>query len=138
MKRRNRAGFTLIELMVVAIIVAILAAVAIPLMSANNKRAMATEAEAGLGSLRTALRAVYAETSAYNKDYNGNAITAITNLPGVATVDLNGKYFQSSDYSLSAVGQNTYTLRVAGNATTDVAGVVITLDQAGAWFRQGL
>ena len=138
MKRRNRAGFTLIELMVVAIIVAILAAVAIPLMSANKKRAMATEAEAGLGSLRTALRAVYAETSAYNKDYNGNAITAITNLPGVATVDLNGKYFQSSDYSLSAVGQNTYTLRVAGNATTDVAGVVITLDQAGGWNRQGL
>ena len=33
MNRKNKAGFTLVELMVVAIIVAILAAVAIPLMT---------------------------------------------------------------------------------------------------------
>ena len=56
--RLNRAGFTLVELMVVAVIVAILAAVAIPLMSANKTRAMATEAEAGCGTIRTAFRAM--------------------------------------------------------------------------------
>ena len=141
MKKRSRAGFTLIELMVVAIIVAILAAVAIPLMSANKKRAMATEGEAGLGSVRTALRAMFAESGAYNLDLNKAAITApcsVTNIPGVGANDLNGKYFQSGNYSLTAVGANTYTLQVQGNPTTDVAGVTITLNEQGNWNRSGL
>ena len=43
-KTSRKAGFTLVELMVVAIIVAILAAVSIPLMSGNKRRAAATEA----------------------------------------------------------------------------------------------
>jgi prepilin-type N-terminal cleavage/methylation domain-containing protein len=139
MKSRSQAGFTLIELMVVAIIVAILAAVAIPLMSANKKRAMATEAEAGLGSVRTALRAMFAESGAYNKDLNEAAITApvsVTNIPGVGSADLDGKYFTSPDYTLTAVGVNTYTIQAQG--TGKVAGVTITLNEAGNWTRTGL
>ena len=139
MKNRSQAGFTLIELMVVAIIVAILAAVAIPLMSANKKRAMATEAEAGLGSVRTALRAMFAESGFYNKDLNGATITAptsVTNLPGVGSGDLNGKYFTSPDYSLTAVGANTYTIQAQGTGL--VSGVRITINQAGDWTRVGL
>ena len=73
-KDKNKAGFTLVELMVVAVIVAILAAVAIPLMSANKNRAIMTEAEAALGTIRSALRAQYAETGAYNKDINDQTI----------------------------------------------------------------
>jgi type II secretory pathway pseudopilin PulG len=125
--------------MVVAIIVAILAAVAIPLMTAQKKRAMATEGEAGLGMLRTSLRAMYAETGFYNRTPNGGAtpVGAITNLPGVNASDLNGKYFQSTDYRLTAVGDATYTLQVTGS-TQDVVGVTITLDQAGTFNRSGL
>jgi prepilin-type N-terminal cleavage/methylation domain-containing protein len=139
MSRKSKAGFTLVELMVVAIIVAILAAVAIPLMSAQKKRAMATEGEAGLGMLRTSLRAMYAETGHYNVSPNGTAVLTggITNLPGVNAGDLNGKYFQSTDYRLTAVGDATYTLQVQGS-TNDVLGVTITLDQAGTFNRTGL
>src|SRR3989338_5022281 len=68
-----RAGFTLIELLVVVIIVAVLAAVGVPLLSANVTRARGTEAETGLGTLRTApppLRGVkktYPTTAAHPK-----------------------------------------------------------------------
>jgi len=138
MKLHKKNGFTLVELMVVAVIVAILAAVAIPLMSGNKKRAMATEAEAALGSVRTALRAMYAETKAYNTDPNGTTISgSVTNIPGVTAEDLEGKYFAASCYDISAIGASTYTIRATG-ATGDVAGVVITLNQDGTFNRTGL
>ena len=136
--RKNKSGFTLVELMVVAVIVAILAAVAIPLMSGNKKRAMATEAEAALGSIRTALRAMYAETKAYNTDPNGTTISgSVTNIPGVTAEDLEGKYFKSTDYDISAIAAATYTLRCQGS-TGDVSGVTITLNQDGVFTRTGL
>ena len=141
MKTKSKSGFTLIELMVVAIIVAILAAVAIPLMTAQKKRAAATEGESGLGAIRTAMRANYAESGAYDKDARTQAAltapVAATNMPGVNASDLDGRYFRNSDYRITAVAPTTYTLEVRGN-TTDVAGVVITLDQSGAFNRTGL
>jgi prepilin-type N-terminal cleavage/methylation domain-containing protein len=139
MKKRNRSGFTLVELMVVAIIVAILAAVAIPLMSGNKKRAMATEGESGLGTMRTALRAMYAETGAYNQTANASALSAgmaATNIPGIGAGDLNGKYFGEGNFSISAIAASTYTLQVQGTGT--LAGVTITLDETGQFTRSGL
>ncbi len=140
MKRTRKSGFTLVELMVVAVIVAILAAVAIPLMSGNKRRAMATEAEAALGSIRTALRAMYAETKAYNRDPNGGTIlagTSCTNIPGVTAEDLEGKYFKPGDYRIASITETTYRIQAVGS-TGDVAGVTITLDQDGNFERQGL
>lgn len=137
---KGKCGFTLVELMIVALIVAILAAVAIPLMSANKKRAMATEAEAGLGTMRTALRAMYAETGAYNKDLNGAAINngdPATRLPGINAGDLYGRYFSDGDYVITTVTSNTYLLTASGS-TGDVVGVTITLDQGGNFVRTGL
>ena len=142
MMHKRKGGFTLVELMVVAIIVAILAAVAIPLMSANKKRAAATEAEAGLGSIRSALRAMYAETGAYNKDLNNATITTLSQVPGMALTDLDGRYFNSAAYSVTLAAAG-YTLTATGNSSTApqaslVAGVTITLDQAGAFTRTGM
>ena len=139
MKTNRKAGFTLVELMVVAIIVAILAAVAIPLMSANKKRAAATEGEAGLGTMRSALRAMYAETSSYVLTPNGTALGAgaATTIPGISAGDLNGKYFQEGDYTINAITASNYTLRVAGS-TGLVSGVTISLTSAGDFTRSGL
>jgi prepilin-type N-terminal cleavage/methylation domain-containing protein len=133
--KRKREGFTLVELMVVAVIVAILAAVAIPLMSANKTRAMATEAEAGLGTIRTVLRGMYAETGAYNVDLDGSTITSTDpiDLPGLSTGDLDGKYFVDGDYEM-ALAATTYTLTVTGSGA-DVGSVQITLNQDGDWTR---
>ena len=132
--RLNRAGFTLVELMVVAVIVAILAAVAIPLMSANKTRAMATEAEAGCGTIRTAFRGMYAETSDYSVDLNGNAVLpSPISLPGISAGDLDGKYFVDANYVLSNLGVTTYTITATGAG--DVAGVIVVLDQDGTFTK---
>lgn len=141
----KKAGFTLVELMVVAIIVALLAAVAIPLMSANKKRAAATEGEAGLGTIRSALRALYAEKGVYNRNLSDAAITApggvVGVVPGMSAGDLEGKYFKDGSYSLVSIGATGYQIRVSGNAggaATVVSNVIITLDQSGVWDYQGL
>ncbi len=141
--KRKREGFTLVELMVVAVIVAILAAVAIPLMSANKVRAMATEAEAGCGTIRTALRAMYAETGAYDTDLNGGSISAgdlASSLPGIGPADLDGRYFDDPCYTLTAVSASGYTIRCLGSASgapeaSKVSGVTVTLDDAGALVK---
>ncbi len=140
-RRKNKSGFTLVELMVVAIIVAILAAVAIPLMSANKKRAMVTEAEAGLGTIRTVLRAMYAQSGAYNVDLSGTTLVAgsglsPTNLPGISPGDLDGKYFVDGDYALTALSATSYTAQATG--TGAVADVTVTLDETGSFTYTGL
>jgi prepilin-type N-terminal cleavage/methylation domain-containing protein len=146
--RQGRNGFTLVELMVVAVIVAILAAVAIPLMSANKKRAMATEAQAALGTVRSALRAMYAETGAYNTNLNGQVLAtgsggSVTNIPGISPGDLNGRYFSQESYAISNIAANAYTLVANGTSSVasnsaEVAGIVITLNEQGDFAISGL
>lgn len=105
-KKQKKSGFTLVELMVVAIIVAILAAVAIPLMTGNTKRAMATEADAGIGTIASAMRMYKAENGSYP-----SAISAITNT--VSAADLDGQFFDGANYSIA-----DEVITCAGNATS--------------------
>ncbi|MBA7648276.1 hypothetical protein ES703_56060 [subsurface metagenome] len=58
---KKRAGFTLIELMIVVIVVGILAAAAIPIYSRVMDRARASEGKALLGTIRTHYLAETAE-----------------------------------------------------------------------------
>lgn len=142
----KRSGFTLVELMVVAIIVAILAAVAIPMMMRNRQRAMVTEAESGLGTMRSALRTMFAQTRAYNVTPAGTALAAgdaATDIPGIQAGNLDGRYFDDDAYSIRAIGESTYTLVAQGDNSgaseaREVAGIIITLNQDGAIVRSGL
>jgi len=68
MRRKNRKGFTLIELMVVVIIVGVLAAIAVPLYLFNVKKSKASEGVALMGSILTAERVYYIQNSAYVTD----------------------------------------------------------------------
>ncbi len=142
----RKSGFTLVELMVVAIVVSILAAVAIPMMMRNRQRAMITEAEAGLGMMRSALRAMYSETRAYNRTQTGAALvvgSAASDIPGIEAGNLNGRYFDDGAYSITAIAEDSYTLAAQGDDSgaseaDEVAGIIIRLDQDGTISRTGL
>lgn len=132
-KKQNKAGFTLVELMVVAIIVAILAAVAIPLMSGNKERAAATEAQAGISTIWTAERAHYAEYGSYTN------VNPVDQLRGIRTGDLDGKYFDHEDYSVSGapggplVIQANQTAAKSEGISGDVVLTIDVSDNSSSW-----
>ena len=134
--KRNRSAFTLIELLVVVIIVAVLAAVGVPLLSANVQRARTSEADAGLGTVRTGLRSYFAENNTYTGATIGPNI-------GIATADLNGRYFATADYGLAIPGPvgQAYCISATGSAGStaprgaDVAGVTRSMNSDGTIFN---
>ena len=119
-------GFTLVEVMVVVIIIAVLAAVAIPLMTGNVKRAIATEGIAGLGTIRSNMRAMLAETGDYKKNPQGNDINknglVTEEISGFSTGDLTGRYFKDTDYSFQTLNQSNFLIRVVGSGGTEPPG----------------
>ena len=108
--KSNRAAFTLIELLVVVIIVAVLAAVGVPLLSANVQRARTSEAEAALGTIKTGMRALLAEKASYASAALPTASTD-GNI-GASWSDLCGRYFSANDFAL--VGTQTATTFCVG------------------------
>ena len=132
-KMLGRKGFTLIELVVVMMIVAILAGVGIPMMRGNIAKAKFTEAVAAMGVARTQLLLNYAETGAYDQ-LPGNAGTistgSIDNIPGVDSSDFNGTYFSTSDYDLYSIDSGGFVIRVKG-ANGEVYGKGMTINQSG-------
>ena len=125
--KKNKKGFTLVELMIVAIIVAILAAVVIPLMAGNRFKAIATEGEAGLGTVVTAAKVYKAENGTWPADIAAMATA------GLNQADLQSKHFNSGDYTFTgAANASTYTATVKGHGTGGVAAAdILTLTHAG-------
>jgi len=125
---RNQAGFTLVELMIVIVIVGILAAVAVPIYQSNISKAKMSECDAALGTIRTALRVCYAQNGQYPVNAAGTAITASDSLD-ISATDLAGKYFDATDYSIES-DATTYTITCEKDAIFG-AGNDRTLDQNG-------
>ena len=94
---KTRLGFTLIELMVVIFIVAILAAVAIPIYRGKISTAKWAEGKAMAGTIAVALRS-YAADHPFDEDTPAYSNPDLTEL-GFKATDLQGSYFDASNYS---------------------------------------
>jgi len=132
----QREGFTLIELMVVILIVAILAAVAIPIMRGRIDSAKWSEGKAMAGTLATAIRA-YAAEKGTDGSYGGGAPNLVA--LGFSASDLTGTYFSFGDYSWTTtydfVADPPLTFTITINAPAGVINTpsVVTLDESGTW-----
>ena len=128
----NQHGFTLVELMIVIVIVGILAAVAIPIYQGNIRKAKMSECDAALGTVRTAMRVFYTEHGRYPRVADETPVTgsALGDSLNISETDLNGKYFNASNYTVDEITDSTYTI-VCDNA--DVLGTDNTrkLDHSG-------
>ena len=119
-------GMTLVELMIVIVIIGVLASVAVPIYQTHVQHAKSAEADASLGSIRTALRVYYAENAAYPVQASAKRVDSIG--VDMSAADLSGKYFTISDYTYTGT-TTTYTIKATG--TGSQSGLNRQLDQDG-------
>lgn len=113
-KKRQRKGFTLIELMVVILIVGILAAVAVPILRGRIEQAKWSEGAATAGAVKTAVRAYYADDPVAAAALAGQLVSAVEGTLGFTSGDLTGRYFTSANFTITSIDGN-------GNAVINVA-----------------
>ncbi len=119
--KNREAGFTIIELMIVVVIISVLGAVALPAYQDYILRSRLAEAYANLGDLGTKLEQFYQD----NRTYAGAcAAGTVAPLPAAA----NAKYF---DYTCPTLNATQFTAQAAGKAGTNLAGFTFTIDHTG-------
>ncbi len=117
--KKGASGFTLLELMIVVVVVAILAAVALPSYRDYVTRSQLAEAYTNLADVSTKLELYFQD----NRTYVG-ACAAGT----VAPLPANPKHFAFTCPTLTAT---TYTVQAAGSSG-NATGFTFTITQAGA------
>ena len=131
MLMKKMTGFTLVELMVVTAIVAVLAAIAVPMYQDSVKKSRRAEAVSALMTGAQRLEAYYTANGKYTTDAGGLPAVFATAIPSSGT----------AYYTIAASGNptaDTYTLMAtaAGAMENDECGN-LSITQTGARSRSG-
>ncbi len=145
----SKKGFTLVELMVVILIVAILAAVAIPIMRGRVDAAKWSEGKAMMGTIATGIRAYVAEIDSEILDMA--ALSPLTNTDdfrralGFREFDLQGTYFVETDFDILSGAYNpetnilSFLIEGTKNSAAGIGSPTsVTLDQTGTFTISGI
>ena len=132
----RKKGFTLVEMMVVVLIVAILATAAVPILRGQIDKAKWSEGKAFMGTIATGIRSYIALRDPGSLSFADKFEVSYADL-GLVESDFNGKYFTVGhfDWVINYVPGAGLTYEVSGFAagTTITYPQVVLLDESGKW-----
>ena len=127
----QRAGFTMIELIFVIVILGILSAVAVPKMMGMSEKADASVCKSYYGTLnRTVGPNLWANMSIDDK--NASEAFATTEIEKQIKTPANGKCGSIDDISKAATDGTDFTVDIGGT-TYDINATQATKEQAPTW-----
>jgi len=115
---RDEEGFTLIELMVVVLIIAILIAIAVPTFLGARQRAQARSAQSNVRNAFSAAKVFFTDNETYST--NATAGTATSLITELGNIEPSMTY----NTAVAAANPKQIAVRVANTSTGTVNGVV--------------
>lgn len=124
--RNRQNAFTLVELLIVIIIIAVLAAIAIPKFSNSTTRSKESALRSNLKLVRNAADLFRADTGLFPKDLASLSATSAptqgydstATLANITVADWRGPYLLAVPKDIDGVGEFTYTVTLLGLGTT--------------------
>ena len=128
----HRAGFTLIELMIVVAIVALLAAIAYPSYITYITKTHRVAAEGCLSEFSNWMERYYTTNLSYDKDLNGNPVAPPFTSMDCAATSQTGVYYQYKFVSAASATQYAIeALPIGAQASRDTKCGTLSIDQSG-------
>lgn len=119
---RRLRGFTLLELMMVIVVIAILASIALPSYTDYIRRGKFTEAQSQLSDMRAKLEQYYQD----NRNYGSTAATCGVAVPTGA----DARYFTYTCNWLPGGTNQGYTITATGVAAEGLDGIAFTVNES--------